>query len=190
MNLFGYEIDNNTLIMAAIGAVLFWLLFAQSMEMPDLVGEAGSAVGTIGGALQGLVGDGGQAVDFGMYSIANPNAFGTTNKVRNETYSVRPEHNQDPYPLGYGCKTCGKNCAKGMKGIPDPTPGHTHVCKSGPPSKRIVDMYGSNYSLPVICAKNSSAYDAPSDLARWFKRKGCANVEDIGLSIRSSCTRC
>lgn len=196
MNLFGLELDTNTLIMILIGVVLFSLAFTSAGEtavdaaqtaagyvMPQAEGEAAEAEGVMSGAES--------AHDLGMYNIYNPNAFGTTHdsELRWETNSVRKEYNgHNQFPLNYGCKEKG-DC-KNSQGIPAPGIGHSHVCLAGPPNKRVVDMYGGNFNLPHICAPASGKFDAPSQLGRWFRKKGCAAPDENGLNLRSICTRC
>jgi hypothetical protein len=69
--------------------------------------------------------------------------------------------------------------------------GHTHVCKCGPPSKRMIDAYGgSHFSLPHMCAPCVGQQNEPYQLGRWWSRKGCSNPESVGLNIRPICTRC
>lgn len=130
--------------------------------------------------------------DSGMYDVHNANAFGTTleadRRITND--GVRKEYHHNPFPWGE-CGNCDAgNCDK--HGVPDPTPGQTHVCKNGFPSKRIVDMYGSHFQLNHICAGQSdnSCGNEPAVLGRWFERCGCSNPESVGLGVRPACTRC
>ncbi len=76
-----------------------------------------------------------QVHDLGLYDFDNANAFGTTDSDdrRWENASVRKEFNMNPFPLAEGCTNCPK------KGVANPAPGNTHVCKCGPPSKRMID---------------------------------------------------
>ena len=125
-------------------------------------------------------------VDLGMYDSYNPKAFGTTKEAdrRVTNYGVRREFHHNPLPLGDGCTKCDKY------GVPEPAMGHTHVCKCGPPSKRIVDAHGGHHMLPHICAPCTGDVEEPEQLGRWWKRKGCSSPESVGLDIRPICTRC
>lgn len=127
-----------------------------------------------------------QTVDLGMYDAYNPDVFGTTKEQdrRVTNYGVRAEYNHNPLPLGEGCGDCDKY------GVPDPSVGHSHVCKAGPPSKRMVDANSGWHMLPHICAPATGADDEPTQLGRWWKRKGCSAPESVGLDIRPLCTRC
>lgn len=124
--------------------------------------------------------------DLGMYDFDNDNAFGTTseNDHRWENMSVRKEFNKNPFPLAEGCGDCAR------KGIPDPAEGDTHVCKCGPPSKRAIDAMGGHHMLPHMCAPCTGELDEPSQLGRWWKRRGCAAPESVGLDLRPICSRC
>lgn len=128
----------------------------------------------------------GNVVDLGMYDSYNPNAFGTTSEAdrRVTNYGVRAEYNKDPMPLGEGCGDCEKH------GVPDPAMGHTHVCKGGPPSKRMVDANGGHFQLNHICAPTTGGNEEPLQLGRWWSRRGCSNPESVGLDIKPICTRC
>lgn len=133
-----------------------------------------------------------QGLDLGMFDIENPNAFGTTleadRRITND--GVRKEYHHNPFPWSE-CQGCAnQNCDK--HGVPDPTPGQTHVCKNGFPSKRVVDMYGSHFQLNHICAGQSANQcgNEPAVLGRWFERCGCSNPESVGLGVRPACTRC
>lgn len=124
-----------------------------------------------------------------MYDVENSNAFGTTPEAnrRVTNYGVRPEYHRDPMPLGYGCGDCDQS------GVADPVDGHTHVCKSGFPSKRMIDAYGgSHFALPHMCAPSTGGCgnQEPPQLGRFWCRKGCSSPESVGLDIRPICTRC
>ena len=129
-----------------------------------------------------------QSVDLGMYDVYNPNAFGTTKeedrRVTND--GVRREFHTNPFPWAEcNCGDCDEH------GVPEPAMGHTHVCKNGFPSKRIVDMYGGHFQLNHICAPgDGKCADEPAVLGRWWCRKGCTNAESVGLNVRPVCTRC
>lgn len=130
-------------------------------------------------------------VDLGMYDSYNPNAFGTTaeeeRRITND--GVRKEYHHNPFP--YAECTCHTgHCDK--HGVPEPTMGHTHICKNGFPSKRIVDSYGGHFQLNHICAGPSSdeCSGEPTVLGRWWCRSCGANPESIGLNVRPACTRC
>jgi len=127
-----------------------------------------------------------QVLDLGMYDAYNPAAFGTTKEAdrRVTNYGVRAEYHHNPMPLGEGCGDCDKY------GVPDPSLGHTHVCKAGPPSKRMVDANGGHFQLNHICAPSTGADDEPLQLGRWWARRGCSAPESVGLDIRPQCTRC
>lgn len=129
----------------------------------------------------------GLQLDGDAYDAPNADAFGTTAEAnrRVTNYGVRPEFHKNPMPLGYGCGDCDK------AGVPDPAPGHTHVCKAGLPSKRMIDAYGgSHHMLPHMCKKSTECEDSPPNLGRFWCRKGCSNVDSVGLDIRPACTRC
>lgn len=133
-----------------------------------------------------------QGLDQGMYDTHNPNAFGTTleedRRITND--GVRKEYHNNPFPWAE-CTCASGNCDK--HGVPEPTPGQTHVCKNGFPSKRIVDMHGGHFQLNHICAPSSpkgSCANEPAVLGRWWERCGCANPESVGLDVRPACTRC
>ena len=128
----------------------------------------------------------GGVVDLGMYDSYNPKAFGTTNEAdrRVTNYGVRREYHHNPLPLGEGCTDCDKY------GVPEPAMGHTHVCKCGPPSKRMLDANSGHFMLPHMCAPCTGEQTEPYQLGRWWKRRGCANPESVGLNIRPICTRC
>jgi hypothetical protein len=127
-----------------------------------------------------------QVYDLGMYDFDNSNAFGTTDEEdrRWENSSVRKEFNKNPFPLAEGCTNCPK------KGVPNPAPGDTHVCKCGPPSKRMIDAMGGNHMIPHMCAPCSGKCDEPSQLGRWWCKKGCSQPESVGLDLRPLCSRC
>jgi hypothetical protein len=128
-----------------------------------------------------------QIADLGMYDAYNPNVFGTTKEQdrRVTNYGVRPEYHHNPMPLGEGCGDCDKY------GVADPAMGHSHVCKAGPPSKRMIDAYGGSwFSLPHMCAPATGAADEPTQLGRWWRRSDCSAPESVGLDIRPLCTRC
>lgn len=132
-----------------------------------------------------------QELDLGMYDSYNPNAFGTTlegdRRITND--GVRKEYHHNPFPWSE-CTCASGNCDK--HGVPEPTPGQTHVCKNGFPSKRIVDMHGGHFQLNHICSGTpaNECSGEPAVLGRWFQRCGCSNAESIGLGIRPACTRC
>lgn len=132
-------------------------------------------------------------MDMGMYDVPNEMAFGTTPEAERRITNdgVRKEYHNNPFPwaecgCGVGCDKCDKH------GVPNPTPGQTHVCKNGFPSKRVVDMYGGHFQLNHICAGGlaDSCSGEPATLGRWWCRKGCAGAESVGLNVRSACTRC
>lgn len=127
-----------------------------------------------------------QIIDLGMYDFPNQNAFGTvTGPERLNNASVRPEFSKNPFPIAEGCVDCD------LKGHPNPTPGNTHVCKAGFPSKRMIDAYGgSHFSLPHMCAPAGDNLEEPSQLGRWWRRNGCSNPESVGLDLRPQCSRC
>lgn len=128
-----------------------------------------------------------QVVDLGMSDTYNPDAFGTTKEAdrRVTNYGVRAEYHHNPMPLGEGCGDCDKH------GVPDPAIGHTHTCKAGPPSKRMVDAYGGSwFQLPHMCAPATGPDDEPTQLGRWWRRAGCSAPESVGLDIRPQCSRC
>lgn len=127
-----------------------------------------------------------QVYDLGMYDFPNSNAFGTTSgPERLNNASVRPEFSKNPFPIAEGCTDCP------AKGCPNPADGNLHVCKCGLPSKRMIDAFGgSHFSLPHMCAPCGGNQEEPSNLGRWWKRKGCSNPEVAGLDLRPQCTRC
>ena len=127
-----------------------------------------------------------QVHDLGMYSFEDPDRFGTTQESerRWENVSVRKEFHQNPFPLAEGCTSCDK------KGVPKPAPGHLNVCKCGPPSKRMIDAAGGHHMIPHMCAPCTGQLDEPSQLSRFWKRKGCSSPESVGLDLRPACTRC
>lgn len=134
----------------------------------------------------------GPQLDLGMYDTHNPNAFGTTpeeeRRITND--GVRKEYHNNPFPW-QECSCPSANCD--MHGVPEPTPGQTHVCRNGFPSKRIVDMYGGHFQLNHICASglpDNSCDVEPATLGRWWSRCGCSNAESAGLNVRPACTRC
>lgn len=129
-----------------------------------------------------------QAANEELSDMPNPDVYGTTATAdaRWNNQTVRPEFNKDPFPLAYGeCTSC---VAK--KGCADPSPGFSHGCKCGLPSKRVIDANGSNFQLPHMCAPCQGDVTEPSQLGRWWKRKGCSNPESVGLDMRPSCSRC
>jgi hypothetical protein len=125
-------------------------------------------------------------VDPGMYDLPDENAFGTTAEAdrRWENASVRKEFSQNPFPLAEGCTSCDK------KGVPNPAPGDVHGCRCGPPSKRMIDAAGGHHMLPHMCAPCTEESEEPSQLGRWWKRKGCSDPSSVGLDMRPICTRC
>ena len=127
-----------------------------------------------------------QIYDLGMYDFENPNAFGTVSgPERHDVSSVRAEYSRNPFPLAEGCTDCAG------KGTPDPTPGNTHVCVAGFPSKRMIDAYGGSWhSLPHMCAPAGGNLNEPSQLGRFWTRRGCSAPESIGLDLRAQCSRC
>jgi hypothetical protein len=127
-----------------------------------------------------------QVYDLGMYDFPNTNAFGTTEgPERLNNASVRPEFSSNPFPIAEGCTGCP------AKGCPNPADGNLHVCKCGLPSKRMIDAFGgSHFSLPHMCAPCGGNVEEPSNLGRWWKRKGCSNPESVGLDLRPGCSRC
>ena len=152
----------NFWIIAGIVAVLLYLTMSYSSMVEPQVAVAHHA----GGA--------GQVHDLGMYNFENPNAFGTTKTedARWTNATVRPEFHRNDFPLAEGCTDCPK------KGVPDPTPGHTHVCKCGFPSKRMIDAYGgSHFQLPHMCAPCTGELDEPSQLGRWSRETPIADTE-------------
>lgn len=170
-------LTNLNLILAAVAVVL---VLYYAMQYDD-----GSSVG--GMPMLAASPDSHRNVhDLGMYDFATPNAFGTVaGPGRNTNFTVRPEYHKRPFPLAEGCTGCDK------KGIPDPTGGHQHVCKCGLPSKRMIDAYGGgHFQLPHMCAPCSGEIDEPSQLGRWWKRKGCSDPASVGLDMRPMCSRC
>lgn len=127
-----------------------------------------------------------QVHDLGMYDFDDSNAFGTTSEQyrRWENGSVRKEFSRNPFPLAEGCTSCDK------KGVPNPAPGNLHVCKCGPPSKRMIDAAGGHHMLPHMCAPCTGQLDEPSQLGRWWKKRGCSSPESVGLDLRPMCSRC
>lgn len=180
-------------------AVVLYVLYTSDLAQ-TVKHTIGSAVGTVQGALgfeqqpsmssMDLASI--QMMDSGMYDMPNPNAFGTTEEAERRVTNdgVRKEYHQNPFPWAecHGCQA--GDCD--MHGVPDPTPGDTHVCRNGYPSKRVVDMYGGHFQLNHICASGSvdGCSGEPSVLGRWACRKGCANAESVGLDVRPACTRC
>ena len=134
----------------------------------------------------------GPQLDLGMYDSYNPNAFGTTQEAERRITNdgVRKEYHHNPFPWAECAGCASGNCDK--HGVPEPTPGHTHVCRNGFPSKRIVDMYGGHFQLNHICAPGiaDGCQNEPTTLGRWWCRKGCSNAESVGLDVRPACTRC
>lgn len=133
----------------------------------------------------------GPKLDLGMYDIPNDMAFGTTQEAERRITNdgVRKEYHNNPFPWAE-CSCASGQCD--MHGVPDPTPGQTHVCRNGFPSKRVVDMYGGHFQLNHMCAPGlaDDCSGEPAVLGRWFCRKGCSNAESVGLNVRSACTRC
>ncbi len=132
-------------------------------------------------------------LDGGMYDIPSDDAFGTTEEAdrRITNDGVRKEFNREPFPWSECGDCAAQNCPK--HGVPDPAPGQEHVCRSGFPSKRVIDSYGGHFQLNHICASGMDygcgAGDPPA-LGRWWGRKACSCVQDIGLNIRPACSRC
>lgn len=162
----------NFLIIAAVVALLLYLVMNYQAK------NANASTGATGGDVQ--------VYDLGMYDFQNSNTFGTTTEAdrRWENASVRKEFNQNPFPLAEGCTDCPK------KGVPNPAPGDTHVCKCGPPSKRMIDAMGGNHMIPHMCAPCTGQLNEPSQLGRWWSRKGCSSPESVGLDLRPMCSRC
>jgi hypothetical protein len=165
-----------------------WLLYNYGGDVLD---TAGSLVGMGGDDAEVEVGQyGGQAIDMGVYNVHNPNAFGTTSEEERRVTNdgVRKEYHVNPFPWAE-CTCSSGHCDK--HGIPKPAPGHTHVCKNGFPSKRIVDMYGGHFQLNHICAPGTGeCAGEPAVLGRWWCRKGCSNAESVGLNVRPICSSC
>lgn len=161
---------NVRLVALLVGSAVAYYLFV--MRPKPVSNGAGAKVGDL--------------VDMGMYDSYNPKAFGTTNEAdrRVTNYGVRREFHHNPMPLGEGCTDCDKY------GVPEPAMGHTHVCKCGPPSKRMIDANSGHFMLPHMCAPCTGDQFEPTQLGRWWKRKGCSAPEDVGLDIRPICTRC
>lgn len=179
----------NVKIFVIIGGILVALYLLTTKKMPGAEdsGAAGAA-GTSGIQAAGLPGNVAGMLDMGMYDSENPNAFGTTSEAerRVNNYGVRKEFHHNPMPLGIGCGDCDKS------GVADPSMGQTHVCKAGPPSKRMIDAYGgSHFMLPHMCAPATGpCKDEPTQLGNWWCRNGCSQPESVGLDIRPICTRC
>ena len=174
----------NWRLILTVVAVLLVLFYLLGYGMKTNASQAGAeASGNVGAS-----GNGGapQVYDLGMYDFPNSNAFGTTSgPERLNNASVRPEFSKNPFPIAEGCTDCPS------KGCPDPAEGNLHVCKCGLPSKRMIDAYGgSHFSLPHMCAPCGGNLEEPSQLGRWWKRKGCSNPEVVGLDLRPQCTRC
>lgn len=133
----------------------------------------------------------GPKLDLGMYDSYNPNAFGTTEEAdrRITNDGVRKEYHKNAFPWSE-CTCASGHCD--MHGVPDPAPGHTHVCRNGFPSKRVIDMYGSHFQLNHMCAPGlEQCGGEPAVLGRWWQNCGnCSNVESVGLDVRPACTRC
>jgi hypothetical protein len=172
----------NVKLFVIIGGILVSFYLLATKQMPSMLSlktapKSESSMGNVAGM-----------VDMGMYDVENSNAFGTTTEAerRVNNYGVRKEFHHNPMPLGYGCGDCDK------AGVPDPTMGDTHICKSGPPSKRMIDAYGgSHFMLPHMCAGSTGkCTDEPTQLGNWWCRNGCSNPESVGLDIRPICTRC
>jgi hypothetical protein len=127
-----------------------------------------------------------QIYDLGMYDFPDPNAFGVVSgPERHDVSSVRPEFSKDPFPLAEGCTDCD------AKGVPNPAQGMVHVSKCGFPSKRMIDAYGgSHFSLPHMSSPCGGALEEPSQLGRFWTRKGCSDPASVGLDLRPSCSRC
>jgi len=162
------------LLVYAAGALVIYYLF-QNSNKTAMAAHHAQAKAAVGGV-----------VDLGVYDSYNPKAFGTTNEAdrRVTNYGVRREYHHNPLPLGEGCTDCDKY------GVPEPAMGHTHVCKCGPPSKRMIDANSGHFMLPHMCAPCVGQQDEPYQLGRWWSRKGCSNPESVGLNIRPICTRC
>lgn len=175
--------------------VVLYVLYTTDLAT-TVKGTVGSALGAVGlgageqpqvtpeqGAMQGI--------DMGMYDSYNPNAFGTTAEAERRITNdgVRKEYHHNPFPWAECTCNLG-HCDK--HGIPEPTIGHTHVCRNGFPSKRIVDMYGGHFQLNHICAPGvaDGCSGEPAVLGRWWCKQGCTNAESVGLNIRPACTRC
>jgi hypothetical protein len=169
------------LTVVAVLLVLYYLLGNKSSGK-----AAPSANGASGKGASASQAEAVQVYDLGMYDFPNSNAFGTTSgPERLNNASVRPEFSKNPFPLAEGCTDCP------AKGCPDPADGNLHVCKCGLPSKRMIDAIGgSHFSLPHMCAPCGGNLAEPSQLGRWWKRKGCSNPEVVGLDLRPQCSRC
>lgn len=164
----------NFWIIAGVVAVLLYLTMSYSSNVPSVPAT--------------VVDNGPARVhDLGMYDFDNDNAFGTTatEDARWTNAAVRPEFHRNNFPLAEGCTNCPK------KGVPNPAEGDTHVCKCGFPSKRMIDAYGGgHFQLAHMCAPCTGELDEPSQLGRWWKRKGCSAPESVGLDMRPVCSRC
>lgn len=183
------NLSNNQMIILAIFVVLMFIfLSGGSVQLPLAEPVLTPAQHVMSGKPV--------VHDLGMYDIYNPNAFGTTKTedARKNNDGVRREYHYNSFPVQEGCSGCAQVGFQngGLRGVTDPAISFTHVCKGGFPSKRIIDMYGSNTQLPHICAPAGSfpGGDEPTQLGRWFKRKGCSSPEGIGLNVRPGCTRC
>ena len=176
------------LTVVAVLLVLFYLLgYGEKSNSAKAGTQNRSGSGGQNGSGSGSGGQAGtQIYDLGMYDFPNSNAFGTTSgPERLNNASVRPEYSVNPFPIAEGCTDCA------AKGCPDPASGNLHVCKCGLPSKRMIDAYGgSHFSLPHMCAPCGGNLEEPSQLGRWWKRKGCSNPEVVGLDLRPQCSRC
>lgn len=174
-----------------------WLLYTYSGTVLDATATVvNSATHTLKHTL-GLAEDehnemGVMGGDAGMYDSPNPNAFGTTEEAERRITNdgVRKEFHVNPFPWAE-CTCDSGACDK--HGVPNPAPGHTHVCKYGFPSKRIVDMNGGHFQLNHICTmsnNNNCSGDEPAILGRWWSRNCGCNGESYGLDIRPLCSRC
>ena len=165
------------LTVAAVLVVLYYVLGMNAPNQPDLPVENMASISEEGPF---------QVYDLGMYDFPNVDAYGTKEGAeRLNNASVRPEYSSNPFPIAEGCTDCP------AKGCPNPAKGNLHVCKCGLPSKRMIDAYGgSHFSLPHMCAPCGGNLEEPSNLGRWWKRKGCSNPEVVGLDLRPQCSRC
>lgn len=98
-----------------------------------------------------------------LEDLDNLDAYGTRTEPRWENMTRRSEY-------------CGK-------------PGHTHVCKCGYASKRVVDGMASNHMLPHVCRPCDGRVE-PSEINSWWVRADCTDSERVGVNIRPTCTDC
>lgn len=187
--------------------IISWVLYNYAWGIvggvTGVVGGVAGGVTKVVGGVVGSVGDAvgftqhdesneyeGNVIDMGMYDVQNPDAFGTTEEAERRITNdgVRKEFHNNAFPWAE-CTCDTGACDK--HGIPNPTEGHTHVCKNGFPSKRIVDMYGGHFQLNHICAPGTGeCAGEPAVLGRWWCKNGCSNPESVGLDVRPLCSRC